>query len=132
MYPPSPTTTGGKVRPAQASYKTYCNISILRYLYPGNVVCIFHNNEPMSVIIYFNLLSSSLKIQIIYRRITLLLSHNINKKHKRKHSTTYDLIFEEKKYPPKLIISISNKYANGKELDHNSFQGGLNTQHLKN
>lgn len=44
-----------------------------------------------------------------------------------RHSSTYDLIFEEKEYPPKLVISIANRFANGEELDPNSFAGGLGT-----
>lgn len=43
-------------------------------------------------------------------------------------SKYYDLLFEEKKYPPKLVLSIANKYANGKELDRNSFTGGETTE----
>ncbi|NQU33123.1 MAG: EVE domain-containing protein [Bacteroidetes bacterium] len=46
---------------------------------------------------------------------------------KGRHSSTYDLIYEGKKYPPKLVISIANKYANGIELEGNNFQGGQGT-----
>ena len=74
-----------------------------------------------------------------------MIPENINREHivkaiehidkngidKGRQSTTYDLIFEEKKYPPKLIISLANKYANGQELDHNIFKGGLNTPAFK-
>lgn len=46
---------------------------------------------------------------------------------KGRHSSTYDLIFNNKVYPPKLVISIANKYANGEELDSNLFGGGKGT-----
>lgn len=45
---------------------------------------------------------------------------------KGRASTTYDLVYEGKDYPPKLVISIANKYATGKELDANDFFGGPN------
>jgi len=44
----------------------------------------------------------------------------------RRHSSTYDLIYNEKRYPPKLVISIANKFANGHELEHEKFHGGPN------
>lgn len=45
---------------------------------------------------------------------------------KGRASSTYDLIYDDKDYPPKLVISIANKYATGKELDANEFYGGPN------
>ena len=45
---------------------------------------------------------------------------------KRRASSTYDLIYEGKDYPPKLVISIANKYATGKELNADEFSGGPN------
>lgn len=41
------------------------------------------------------------------------------------HSTTYDLQHEGRRYPPKLVVSWANEYANGVELDRNLFSGGL-------
>jgi hypothetical protein len=38
-------------------------------------------------------------------------------------SEKYDLEYNGKLYPPKYIISLANKYANGKELDHSEFGG---------
>ncbi len=46
---------------------------------------------------------------------------------KGRASSTYDLIYDNKDYPPKLVISLANKYATGKELDPNEFNGGPNT-----
>ena len=43
----------------------------------------------------------------------------------RRESRVYVLIFDDKSYPPKYIISIANKYANGDELGYNEFSGGL-------
>ena len=42
-------------------------------------------------------------------------------------STTYDLMHNEKYYPPKYVLSLANKYANGEILDRNSFEGGEDT-----
>ncbi len=41
-----------------------------------------------------------------------------------RHSSTYDVVYNGKKYPPKLIISIANRFATGKELDSKEFHGG--------
>ena len=32
---------------------------------------------------------------------------------KGRHSSTYDLVHNNKSYPPKLVISLANKYAKG-------------------
>ena len=42
-------------------------------------------------------------------------------------SQYYDVLFEGRQYPPKLIVSYANKFANGTELDRNSFNGGIDT-----
>lgn len=44
-----------------------------------------------------------------------------------RHSSTYDLVHEGKLYPPKLVISIANRYATGEELNPDSFKGGDGT-----
>lgn len=44
-----------------------------------------------------------------------------------KTSSTYDLIYNGKPYPPKLVVSIANRHATGTELDHNNFSGGIGT-----
>jgi len=46
---------------------------------------------------------------------------------KGRHSSTYDLVYKGKSYPPKLVLSIANKYANGTELNLNYFYGGKGT-----
>jgi len=70
-----------------------------------------------------------------------MIPKNINKEHlekaikeidkdgirKGRHSSTYDLIHNGKSYPPKLVLSIANRYANGTELDSNDFGGGKDT-----
>ncbi|MDU8886311.1 AAA family ATPase [Yeosuana sp. MJ-SS3] len=43
------------------------------------------------------------------------------------HSSTYDVVYNNKRYPPKLVVSLANKYANGKILPRDSFKGGENT-----
>jgi Cdc6-like AAA superfamily ATPase len=48
-----------------------------------------------------------------------------------RQSSTYDLVYEGKIYPPKLVISIANRYAVGEELDSNIFAGGLGTDAFK-
>jgi len=42
----------------------------------------------------------------------------IDKEGNRKdgHSSTYDLIYEGKPYPPKLVISIATRFLTGEEL----------------
>ena len=52
----------------------------------------------------------------------------VNGVRKSRHSTTYDLVYKNKSYPPKLVISIANRYANGEELDPNEFEGGKGTE----
>jgi 5-methylcytosine-specific restriction protein B len=46
-------------------------------------------------------------------------------------SQYYDVIYNGKKYPPKLIISYANIFANGIELDRNTFPGGIGTPCFK-
>jgi hypothetical protein len=46
---------------------------------------------------------------------------------KGRQSSTYDLVYSGKYYPPKLVISIANRFANGSELDSNDFYGGKGT-----
>jgi hypothetical protein len=50
---------------------------------------------------------------------------------KGRASSTYDLIYEGLDYPPKLVISIANKLATGKELNPNDFEGGIGTPAFK-
>ncbi len=47
---------------------------------------------------------------------------------KGRQSSTYDLVFNNKLYPPKLVISIANRFANDEELDPNTFAGGEGTE----
>ncbi len=42
----------------------------------------------------------------------------------RRQSKHFTLVFEGKPFPPKYVISVANKYANGYELDSSSFSGG--------
>ena len=37
------------------------------------------------------------------------------------HSSTYDIVYNEKRYPPKLVVSLANKYANGVILPRDTF-----------
>ncbi len=43
---------------------------------------------------------------------------------KRRDSTKYSVKYESCSYPPKYVISVANRYANGTELDPEKFQGG--------
>jgi hypothetical protein len=45
-----------------------------------------------------------------------------------RNSSTYDLVFEGKKYPPKYVISLAFRNATGEELDPKSFEGGKDTE----
>lgn len=42
-------------------------------------------------------------------------------------STGYDLIESGRRYPPKLVLSLAAKHANGEELDRSTFSGGEET-----
>lgn len=42
-------------------------------------------------------------------------------------SSTYDLIYRGRRYPPKLVLSLASKYASGEELDRSLFSGGEET-----
>ena len=69
----------------------------------------------------------------------IALPDNINREHLLKaieridregvpsgaHSSTYDVVYQDKKYPPKLVVSWANVFANGSEIDRRSFSGGL-------
>jgi 5-methylcytosine-specific restriction protein B len=44
------------------------------------------------------------------------------------HSSTYDVVHDFKPYPPKLVVSWANVFANGLELDRSSFKGGAQTE----
>lgn len=46
---------------------------------------------------------------------------------KGRSSKKFLLEYNGKYYPPKYIISLANKYANGKELDSSEFSGGKET-----
>ena len=50
---------------------------------------------------------------------------------KGRHSSTYDVVYKNEKYPPKLIVSIANRFANGEELNPNDFSGGEGTDCFK-
>ena len=41
-----------------------------------------------------------------------------------RQSSTYDVLVDSKRYPPKYLLSLAHKYATGQELDHNQFEGG--------
>lgn len=43
-------------------------------------------------------------------------------------SAMYDVLYEDERFPPKLVVSYANIFANGEELDRNSFPGGKNTE----
>jgi hypothetical protein len=42
-------------------------------------------------------------------------------------SQYYDVLIGNRRYPPKVVVSFANVFANGEELDRRSFAGGLNT-----
>jgi 5-methylcytosine-specific restriction protein B len=46
-------------------------------------------------------------------------------------SLYYDVVFNGKTYPPKLVVSYANFFANGEILDRNSFDGGIGTPCFK-
>ena len=46
---------------------------------------------------------------------------------KGRNAKKFKLVFDEKAYPPKYVISLANKYANGEELEPSDFGGGQET-----
>ena len=46
-------------------------------------------------------------------------------------SRYYDVVFNNRNYPPKLIVSLANIFANGLELDRKTFSGGKKTPCFK-
>ena len=46
-------------------------------------------------------------------------------------SQYFDVIYNGKKYPPKLIVSYANIFANGSALNRNIFEGGIGTPCFK-
>ncbi len=47
------------------------------------------------------------------------------------HSSTYDVLYEGKRFPPKLVLSYANIFANGVALNRNEFEGGIGTPCFK-
>jgi len=47
-----------------------------------------------------------------------------------RESRKFSLIFEVKQYPPKYVLSLANKFANGEELDPSRFSGGQETNNF--
>lgn len=47
-----------------------------------------------------------------------------------RESRKFCLIFEGKQYPPKYVLSLANKFANGEELDPSEFSGGQETNNF--
>lgn len=43
-------------------------------------------------------------------------------------SSTYDVVYEEERFPPKLVMAYANIFANGEELDRRNFEGGRGTE----
>lgn len=70
-----------------------------------------------------------------------MIPNNISKEHiikaiqyidrsgipKKRESTKFSLVLEEKQYPPKYVITIANLFANGEELIPSLFNGGDET-----
>lgn len=46
-------------------------------------------------------------------------------------SRYYDVLYNGRRYPPKLIVSVANLFANGSLLDRTTFPGGLETEAFK-
>jgi len=48
----------------------------------------------------------------------------------RRKSTGHDLLNDGRRYPPKYVVSIANRYANGIELSPYDFGGGPETNNF--
>lgn len=71
------------------------------------------------------MIPSNIKLEHIESAIKEIDDKGIRK---GRHSSTYDVIYNDTAYPPKLIVSIANRYANGEELDPSLFDGGIGTK----
>jgi hypothetical protein len=61
----------------------------------------------------------------LLRAIDEILDHGIPT---GARSSTYELLHEGERFPPKLVVSIANRFANGEDLDRQTFRGGLNRE----
>ena len=52
---------------------------------------------------------------------------DINGVPRHRHSTRYAVLHEGRAYPPKYVVSLANRYANGEELPAMQFNGGVET-----
>ena len=70
------------------------------------------------------MIPNNIKMDYIFKAI-----HEINRGGipTGRESKKFNMIFEGKVYPPKYVISLANKYANGKELESSNFSGGQET-----
>lgn len=50
-----------------------------------------------------------------------------NEVRKGRHSSTYDIIYNNQPYPPKYVLSLAALYAMGRELEPSEFEGGIDT-----
>lgn len=48
----------------------------------------------------------------------------------RRESTGYDLVYTNKRYPPKYVISIAHSFSHGKEWPPSNFNGGTETNNF--
>lgn len=46
-------------------------------------------------------------------------------------SQYYDVVYNGKRYPPKVLVSYANLFANGEILDRSTFEGGIGTEAFK-
>ena len=46
-------------------------------------------------------------------------------------SQYYDVLYNGKGYPPKVVVSFANLFANGEELDRKTFSGGIDKPAFK-
>ena len=48
----------------------------------------------------------------------------------RRRSLRWDLISEGKRYPPKYVVSVANRYANGNDLEYDDFVSHMAREYL--
>lgn len=72
-------------------------------------------------------ISKNIKANHIISAIEFIDKHGVAD---HRESTKYVVVYNEKHYPPKYVISISNKYANGTELEPSEFSGGVESNNF--
>ncbi len=94
----------------------------------ATIIDLFINTTELTIANQARMIPENIKAEDILRAIEEV--ERLDVIPSGRDSEKYDLEYNGKIYPPKYIISLANKYANGKELDHSEFGGGEETNNF--